>query len=154
MPRRGRVTEFTMQAADTDERSRVDVAANALRSALDRNEQPAFLKVGDDEPVELPPVVARMLSEAMTDLAESGRVVVAEADQDLTPRQAAEVLGLSRTFVDRLLKDGTIPSHRLPDSRHQRIRFADVMAFQNERERRRKGVNSIVEEALDAGLEY
>jgi excisionase family DNA binding protein len=41
------------------------------------------------------------------------------AEMMLTPTEAAELLGLSRPFVARLLERGEIPSERLPDSRHR-----------------------------------
>jgi excisionase family DNA binding protein len=47
------------------------------------------------------------------------------AEVMLTPTEAAELLGLSRPFVARLLERGDIPSEFLPESRHRRIHRAD-----------------------------
>jgi excisionase family DNA binding protein len=53
---------------------------------------------------------------------------------------AAELLGLSRPFVARLLERGDIPSELLPGSRHRRIKLEDVLAVQDRRvEARRAG---------------
>ncbi|MGA2307756.1 MAG: excisionase family DNA-binding protein [Acidimicrobiales bacterium] len=61
------------------------------------------------------------------------------AETILTPAEAAQLLGLSRPFVVRLLDDGEIPSERLPGSRHRRVRLSDVLAFSARREQRREG---------------
>jgi excisionase family DNA binding protein len=76
------------------------------------------------------------------------------ADPTLTPAEAAELLGLSRPFVARLLERGDIPSELLPDSRHRRIKLEDVLAFQDRRERRSEGRRRIVDIAASADLPY
>ncbi|WP_460944619.1 excisionase family DNA-binding protein [Okibacterium endophyticum] len=40
----------------------------------------------------------------------------------MPPTQAAELLGVTRQFVDRLCEDGVLAFRRLPGSRHRRIR--------------------------------
>lgn len=150
----GRVTEYKLDAGDDVARTQLASISAALQASLGEvTSGPMFVKTGDRE-VELPRLAAEALLEISADLSACGRIVVMEADHELTPRQASEVLGLSRAFVDRLLKDGTIPSRQLPSSSHQRVRLADVVAFQRERMRRREGVDRIIDEAVDAGLEY
>ncbi|WP_322770470.1 helix-turn-helix domain-containing protein [Frankia sp. Cr1] len=68
--------------------------------------------------------------------------------------EAGELLGLSRPFVSRLLDAGEIPSERLPESRHRRVRLSDVLAFQQQRESRRAGRRIIAEAADAAGIPY
>ncbi len=59
-------------------------------------------------------------------------------DAALTPAETAELLGLSSSFVIRLLDAGEIPSQRSPQSRHRRMRLADVLAFAERRDPRRE----------------
>jgi excisionase family DNA binding protein len=40
-------------------------------------------------------------------------------DRELTPAGAADLLGVTQQFLDRLLADGTLPFRRLPDIRHR-----------------------------------
>jgi excisionase family DNA binding protein len=68
--------------------------------------------------------------------------------------EAAELLGLSRPFVARLLERGDIASELLPGSRHRRIRLEDVLAFQDRRERRAEGRRRISDIAATADLPY
>jgi excisionase family DNA binding protein len=78
----------------------------------------------------------------------------APARQTLTPTEAAELLGLSRPFVARLLERGDIPSELLPGSRHRRVKLEDVLAFQGRRERRSEGRSSIADIAAAADLPH
>jgi excisionase family DNA binding protein len=76
------------------------------------------------------------------------------AEVMLTPTETAELLGLSRPFVARLLDRGDIPSELLPESRHRRIKLEDVLAFQDRRERRSEGRRRIADIAASADLPY
>jgi excisionase family DNA binding protein len=66
-------------------------------------------------------------------------VVVLRAEDEVTPAQAAEMLGVTRQFVDRLCEDDVLPFRRLPGSRHRRIRVQDVIDLAAEREQRWAG---------------
>lgn len=94
-------------------------------------------RLGGDTPVEA--AVRAMLD----DVANGARVVVLRADDEVTPAQAAHLLGVTRQFVDRLCEDGVLPFRRLPDSRHRRIQLQDVVDVAAEREQRRAGADAI-----------
>ncbi len=76
-------------------------------------------------------------------VAHGARVVVLRADDEVTPTEAAKLMGVTRQFVDRLCEDGVLPFRRLPDSRHRRIRVEDVLEITSEREQRQAGANAI-----------
>jgi excisionase family DNA binding protein len=76
-------------------------------------------------------------------VANGERLIVLHPDQEVTPAGAADLLGVSRQFVDRLLADGVLECRRLPDSKHRRIRVGDVLALAEERDRRRQGAEAI-----------
>lgn len=90
-----------------------------------------------DTPVEV--AVRAMLD----DVAHGSRVVVLRAEDEVTPAQAADILGVTRQFVDRLCEDGVLAYRRLPGSRHRRIRVQDAIDVAAERERRRAGGDAI-----------
>lgn len=54
----------------------------------------------------------------------------------LTPNQAAERLGMSRTHLYKLLDSGQIASHRV--GRDRRIQLRDLIAFEAQRQRDRR----------------
>ncbi|GAA0998446.1 hypothetical protein GCM10009555_097730 [Acrocarpospora macrocephala] len=72
----------------------------------------------------------------------------------LTPNEVAQMLGVSLSFVTRLLDEGEIPAQYLPNGRPRLVRLADVLAFQARRERRGEGRRRIIQAAEDAELPY
>ncbi len=112
----------TLDPVDPTVRSDAKSLANRLR---------------DDTPVEA--AVRAML----VDVANGARVVVLRAEDEVTPAQAADILGVTRQFVDRLCEDGVLAFRRLPGSRHRRIRVQDVVDIAAEREQRRVGGDAI-----------
>lgn len=103
------------------------------------------------EPVSVPPAVRDMLSRALPRLAEGGGVVVVGVGTELTPRQAAELLGVSRPFLVRLLKDGRIPSRTV--GTHRRIAIEDVLEYKRKRdEERRRALDLLARESEEMGL--
>lgn len=76
-------------------------------------------------------------------VAHGARVVVLRAEDEVTPTEAAKLMGVTRQFVDRLCEDGVLAFRRLPSSRHRRIRVEDVLEVAAERERRRAGSDAI-----------
>ncbi|HET6832469.1 MAG TPA: helix-turn-helix domain-containing protein [Acidimicrobiales bacterium] len=108
--------------------------ARTSASAVDAELDPSALRASADE------------------LADGHAVTVLPSEVALSPAEAAELLGLSRPFVVRLLDQGEIPSERLPRSRHRRVLLSDVLAFQAQRERRRTGRQRVAVAVEDAGL--
>lgn len=102
--------------------------------------------------VELPEGLSRLLRRAGEEIAAGHNVTMLRSDEVLTPNEAAEVLGLSRQYLTRLLDDGVIASDTLPSSAHRRLLLADVLAFQAEREGRRAGVEAFRRAVEDADL--
>ncbi|MCI1747214.1 MAG: helix-turn-helix domain-containing protein [Acidipropionibacterium sp.] len=62
---------------------------------------------------------------------------------EVTPAEAAKIMGVTRQFVDRLCEDGVLSFRRLPGSRHRRIRVQDVLDAAAEREQIRRGADVI-----------
>jgi excisionase family DNA binding protein len=105
----------------------------------------------DGGEVALPSELLRILAAAAGELARGRAVTVLASEATLSPAEAAELLGLSRPFVSRLLDSGDIPSAHLPGSTHRVVRLTDVLAFQQRRERRREGRRQIADALSDTG---
>lgn len=120
------------------------MAAHALATTLDPMD-PAVRtdaknladRLVGDTPVEV--AVRAMLD----DVAHGSRVVVLRAEDEVTPAQAADIIGVTRQFVDRLCEDNVLAFRRLPGSRHRRIRVQDAVDVAAERDRRRAGGEAI-----------
>lgn len=131
-----------------------DQASAAEVSRLVAGKAELKLRLPDGTEVLLPRSLIRVLQASAEKLSEGHAVTVLASDVRLTPAEAGELLGLSRPFVVRLLNAGDIPFEHLPDSRHRVVRLADVLKFQDRRERRRAGRRHIAEAVEAADLPY
>ncbi|MDY7106480.1 MAG: helix-turn-helix domain-containing protein [Actinomycetota bacterium] len=129
-------------------------SAALVARAVQDDSTPVALRLPDGTAVPLPRALVEVLRASADELAEGHAVTVLPSDVALTPAEVAELLGVSRPFVVRLLDAGDIPSERLPRSRHRRVLLSDAVAFQARRERRRAGRQALAEVVEDAGLPY
>jgi len=113
-----------------------------------------MLQLPDGTAVPLPRALVEVLRASADEMADGHAVTVLPSEVSLTPAEVAELLGMSRPFVVRLLDEGEIPSERLPRSRHRRVLLSDVLAFQARRERRKAGRQRIAEAMEEADLPY
>ncbi|PRY11388.1 helix-turn-helix domain-containing protein [Kineococcus rhizosphaerae] len=84
------------------------------------------LKVGRRS-VELPPELATALRETVQALAHGEAVTLTPHEALLTTQEAADVLGVSRPTLVRLLESGALP-HTKPGV-HRRVRLEDVLDY-------------------------
>jgi excisionase family DNA binding protein len=129
-------------------------ALDDLSAREDLGDGELVLRTADGAEISLPASLLRLVVSAANNLAAGRAVMAIPAEVSLTPAEAAELLGLSRPFVARLLERGDIPSEFLPESRHRRIKLEDLLEFQARRERRAEGRRRITDIAATADLPY
>lgn len=83
--------------------------------------------VVDGVPVAVPAGVRDAVVDLLQRFADGQSVVVGSTDALLTTSQAAELLGISATYLLRLANEGTIPVEYR--GTHRRFRLADAMAY-------------------------
>ena len=83
------------------------------------------------ERVELPAERYRVLGQVVEALQQGLAVTVAPLSQTLTSQQAADLLGVSRPTVIKLLDQGKIPFERI--GTHRRIMLRDLLAYREQR---------------------
>ncbi|MCL2782383.1 MAG: helix-turn-helix domain-containing protein, partial [Propionibacteriaceae bacterium] len=88
-------------------------------------------------------VVGQVIRSLLNDVARGAKIVALRSIDEVTPAQAAAMLGVSRQFVDRLCEDHVLPFRRLPGSRHRRLRVQDVLDLAAERDQRRVGADAL-----------
>jgi excisionase family DNA binding protein len=86
---------------------------------------------GEGDQVELPESMYRLLVQVVDALSSGRAVTVAPRSTILTTQQAADVLGVSRPTVVRLIDAGELPSQR-PGTRRQ-VLLSDVLAYRKRR---------------------
>ena len=98
----------------------------------------------DDERVEVPVVVLRALLGAGD--AESER-----AEKLLSTQQVADILGVSRPFVVKLIDDGALPAQFV--GTHRRVRTGDLETYQyKRRQKSRAAMDELVALTEEMGL--
>lgn len=112
------------------------------------------LQLPDGTAVPLPRALVEVLQASADEMADGHAVTVLPSEVSLTPAEVAELLGLSRPFVVRLLDEEEIASERLPGSRHRRVLLSDVLKFQARRDKRRTGRQRIAAAMEEADLPY
>ena len=102
------------------------------------------------EKVALPEALFSVLARVAEVLAKGDAVTVVPVDKEMTTQQAADLLNVSRQYLVRLLDENKIKHTRT--GRHRRLRFEDVLAFKERRDRERKlGLKKLTEMSEDAG---
>jgi excisionase family DNA binding protein len=81
---------------------------------------------------------------------EGQAITIIPASHELTSQEAADLLGVSRQYMVRLLEDGKLPFHRT--GTHRRVYFQDLMTYKKERDsQRRAALDQMAREELEAG---
>jgi excisionase family DNA binding protein len=108
-------------------------ASRLMSEALDRSEARKIALVeenadgSDVARLEVPPATLRLLSEILALMARQQTFVLYPESSELTTKQAAEVLGVSRPFLIRVLEAGEMPFRKV--GRHRRVLMKDVLTY-------------------------
>jgi excisionase family DNA binding protein len=112
--------------------------------------QPALVGA-DGARLEVPAPVFEALVQVATAMAHGQGVTVMPQNALLTTQEAAELLGISRPTLVRLLEDGEIPYEQR--GRHRRVMLADLLGYQERmRRERRESLDRMSREGQEAGL--
>jgi len=117
--------------------------AEALHRALDRS--------GGQVHVDLSRETAELISRLVDARARGEEIVVAPGDTEVTPTEAAVLLGMSRPQVRKLMDRGLLDFRMV--GTHHRIRVSSIVAFRDtERLRRQKALAQLAAVQNDLGL--
>ncbi|MCU1437880.1 MAG: hypothetical protein JWP66_967 [Naasia sp.] len=100
----------------------------------------------------LPPEVFEVLRDVVAAMAGGQAVTIAPVHQRLTTQEAADLLGVSRPTVVKLLESGEIPFEQ--PGRHRRVRLADVLAYRERASVDRRAALDRMVEIADAADMY
>ena len=95
------------------------------------NNNLAVARTRAEDHVTLPKQTAVWVRDLLEDLAEGRLVRPPEPDEEMTTQQVANLLGVSRPFVVKLIDDGKLPGHTV--GTHRRVYTRDAHAFKEKR---------------------
>jgi len=127
--------------------------APELASLATALEGPSAALVGPDgAETPLPDEVYQVLKSVVDAMSQGLAITVAPHNTQLTTQEAADLLGVSRPTLVRLLEDGEIPFELR--GRHRRVMLADVIAYQERaRAKRRATLDEMTRTAAEDGTD-
>lgn len=125
-------------------------AARAFASALTPRGLPfSVRKDGTTTEVELPPALGQLVLDVLTHVALGEMVTFIPYGAELTTKEAADLLNVSRPFLVKLLESGEIPFHKVGS--HRRIQSDELLAYKANRDQDRK---SALKKLQNLGQEF
>ncbi|WP_217428183.1 helix-turn-helix domain-containing protein [Microlunatus speluncae] len=101
-----------------------------------------------DERIQLTKALYDILTQAVEALTRGQSVSILALEQEITTQQAAEILGVSRPTVVRLINDHELPA-TVPGATRRKLRLRDVLRYRDHLHDRRS--NFIAETAAEYG---
>jgi excisionase family DNA binding protein len=131
-----------------------------LREASEAGEDDRYWRLGtilltwpDGKRRELPPSVTRGLFAVLGTLAQGDAVAVVPADNELTTQEAADLLGVSRPYLVRLIDQGKLDCRWV--GKHRRLRVEEVLAYRRIRQtERRDALTELTEQSERLAFPY
>ncbi len=141
---------------DEQQVSEAQAAVDILRRVTSSHASRVRLAIDDpasEVEVTLPRETLHLLMRILTHMASGHAVTIMPVEAELTTQQAADLLGVSRPFLVKLLDEGTIPHHKV--GTHRRVRAVDLMAYKRRDDAaRRRAADALTAEAEALGLGY
>lgn len=141
------VIQFHSLPAEDRRDARAGVGVLERASVGDRLELTLVRSDGTRESVTVPAGVTALVRDVLQQAAGTGRVAVLRDDSELSPEQAARVLGVSRPLVVQRMDDGRLPFRRV--GAHRRARLSDVLRLRESEEARREALERLAEDTED-----
>jgi excisionase family DNA binding protein len=122
-----------------------------LKDFLSGHRGQATLTAPDGTTAEVPGEVYEVLSQAVEALSGGSAVALTRLSDRLSTTQAAEVLGVSRPTLIKLLEDGKLPFERI--NVHRTLGLADVLAFKRSRQLQTRVIlDELTRQGVEDGL--
>lgn len=101
--------------------------------------------------IALPSSVIRLVLTALQEMAKGHTVTLLPVEKELTTKQAAELMRISRPSLIKMLDEKKLPYRKV--GAHRRVRYEDVLYYlDTERARRTKVMEELVAETERLGL--
>lgn len=102
-------------------------------------------RTGEDRKMPLPREAVALVEAVLDRLMRGERVAVLAEEQELSPNDAAEILGISRPLVVHRMEVGDLPFRYV--GKHRRTRVSDVLALKAKLEKQRAALGALAEDS-------
>jgi excisionase family DNA binding protein len=130
------IPEHVLSPDPSEQDELLELREQLARIAARRRRPVAKLVTPDGTEVEIPASAFAALQAVVRDMAQGLTVTLIPHDKELTTKEAADILNVSRPFLVKLLDRGEIPYHRV--GTHRRLMIEDVLAYREVRAARRR----------------
>lgn len=134
--------------ADDVDREAARDAAQRLRRTSDHAELVVRTQSGDI--VALPHGFAQLVASMLEEVADGHSVALLSEAEEVSTSAAAELLGVSRPHVVKLIDAGILPG-RMAGS-HRRVRMTDLLEYKHTVDRRHAFLDELAAESQEMGL--
>ncbi|MGE0006889.1 MAG: helix-turn-helix domain-containing protein [Parvibaculaceae bacterium] len=138
------MTAHVVHYSKLSERDRKAAAALPKLSTGDRVELRIQRKSGKVHVVGLSAPAAAVIEMLLARLSEGERVAILSEEQELSPAEASEILGISRPLVVLRMDRGELPFRYV--GKHRRARLKDVLALKHRLDARRTALDSLADD--------
>lgn len=101
-------------------------------------------KTGADHRVELPAQASEAIHTLLLHLVKGQRVAILAEDQEISPNDASEILGISRPLVVHRMEVGDLPFRYV--GKHRRTKLNDVLALKAKLETQQAALDALAED--------
>lgn len=118
------------------------------QEALTRLDDPGLRDVRLQD---LPAGVAALLRSILGEVAKGHAVQVLPVHAELSTQEAADLLGVSRPHLVKLLEEGALPHHKV--GTHRRVKLDDVLTYRHQRDQNsRQALQALADLDQELGL--
>ena len=147
------MTDIDLHVPSTADARGADLALRALDHQGTERAVVRAVGAPESSAVELPHEARTLLLRILGHMANGDAVTVVPVAAEVTAQQAAEILGVSRPFVIRLVDEGKLACRLV--GTHRRIPLVELLAFkQANRAERRAIAAELTAEAQELGFDY
>ena len=144
------MTTHVLQFVELSDQDRKAAKALGKLGNGDQVEVRVRRRSGKDQIVRLPPKAAALIETALGHLLQGERVAVLAEGRELSPNDAADILGISRPLVVHRMDVGDLPFRYV--GKHRRAKLKDVLTLKTKIDAQRKAMAALAANAEEDEL--